>query len=125
MLKFRKGFTILELLIVVLIIGILAAVGIPQLAESLEKSKTADAKSGLYQIYRAEEEYAANRYGVYTNSVDDLFDVALTERYWIFTIDTPTSVSFTAIATRTGGAYSGQTISIDNNANISGNWEFL
>lgn len=125
MLKFRKGFTLIELLIVIMIVGILAAIGIPQLAKSLEKAKGGDARIGLNQIYRAEVDYAGYRAGVYTNSIDDLIDVALTERYWTFTIDTPTSTSFTAIATRTSGSHSGQTITLDHLGNLSGNWEFL
>ena len=125
MLKRRKGFTLIELLIVVMVIGILAAIGIPQLAVSLEKAKGGDAKVGLYQIYRAELDYGGNRAGVYTNSIDELIDVALTETYWNFTIDTPTPTFFTAIATRTSGSYSGQTITLDCLGNLSGNWEFL
>ena len=120
----KKGFTIIELLIVVLIIGILTAIGIPQLAKSLEKAKGGDAKIGLNQIYRAERVYEGNR-TFYTNSIGDLIDVVLTERYWAFSIDTPTSISFTAIATRSSGSCSGQTITLDDLGNLSGNWEFL
>jgi len=120
----RKAFTLTELLIVVLVIGILAAIGIPQLAASLEKARSADAKIGLNQIYRAEIVFEGDR-RFYTDSVGDLADVALTERYWSFRIDTPTSTSFTATATRTSGSRSGQTITLDNLGILSGNWEFL
>lgn len=120
----REGFTLIELLIVIIVIGILATISIPQLADSLERAKGGDAKIGLHQIYRAEQVYNENR-AFYTNSISDLTDVTLTERYWKFTIDTPTSTSFIAIATRTSGSRSGQTITLDNLGNLSGNWEFL
>jgi len=121
----RKGFTLIEVLIVVLIIGILAAIGMPQYADLIERSKGADAKLGLKQIYTAELEYSASRSGVYTNSIDDFTDVTLGERYWSFSIDTPTAISFTAIATRSSGSRSGQTITMDQSGIISGNWDLL
>jgi len=121
----KKGFTLLELLIVVAIVGILAAIGIPQLAKSLEKAKGGDARTGLTFIYRAELDYAGIRAGVYTNSIDNLTDVTLTTRYWTFTIDTPTSTSFTAIATRNSGSHSGETITMNSSGVLSGTWEYL
>jgi type IV pilus assembly protein PilA len=122
----KKAFTLIELLIVILIIGVLAAIGVPQLAVSIEKARGAAAREGLAHIYRAEIEYSGNnRTGVYANSMDDLSDVALTEQYWQFSIETPTSTSFIATATRSGGAHNGQTITIDQTGILSGNWEYL
>lgn len=121
----KRAFTLIELVIVIMIIGVLAAIGIPQYAKSLEKARATDARVGISQIYRAELEYAANRAGIYTDSIEDLSDVALSERFWTFSIDTPTSTSFTAIATRTSGKCNGQTISMDQDGILSGNWEYL
>ena len=124
----KRGFTLIEVLIVVMIVGVLAAIGIPQFSASLEKAKGTDAKTGLAQIYRSEIEYAANRIGNYTNSLTELMNVSeitLMDRYWSFSITTPTSITFTATATRSSGSHNGETVTIDETGTIAGNWEFL
>jgi type IV pilus assembly protein PilE len=121
--KFLTGFTLLELLIVVLIIGILAAIGVPQFADSIEKAKGAEARAGLGHIQTAEKIYFAEK-EYYTTNLGDL-DINLSQRYWTFTITTPTSVSFVATCTRSGGTRSGQTIWMDEVGTLSGNWEFI
>ncbi len=119
----RKGFTLVEVLIVVIIIGILAAIGVPQFADSIEKAKGGEARAGLGHIQTAEKVYYAER-DVYTTDISNDLDVNLTERYWAFQI-TAGSTTYLATATRSGGPRNGQTISMDERGNITGNWEFL
>ena len=57
--KRSKGFTLIELMIVVAIIAILAAIAIPQYKKFQLKAKTAEAKTNLGAIRTAEEAYAA------------------------------------------------------------------
>ncbi|MFO8058317.1 MAG: prepilin-type N-terminal cleavage/methylation domain-containing protein [bacterium] len=49
--KNRKGFTLIELMIVVAIIGILAALAIPDFMKMLAKSKQSEAKTNLGSIF--------------------------------------------------------------------------
>ena len=53
----RAGFSLIELLIVVVIIGILAAIAIPQFANTKGKALVAKVKSDLRQLATAEEAY--------------------------------------------------------------------
>ncbi len=53
----KKGFTLIELMIVVAIIGILAAIAIPNFLKFQAKSKQSEAKTNLKAIFTAETSY--------------------------------------------------------------------
>ena len=57
--KDSKGFTLVELMIVVAIIGILAAIAIPNFRNYQMKSKTAEAKTNIGAIRTSQESYQA------------------------------------------------------------------
>ncbi|HEY5997186.1 MAG TPA: prepilin-type N-terminal cleavage/methylation domain-containing protein, partial [Candidatus Deferrimicrobiaceae bacterium] len=64
MLKSKKGFTLIELMIVVAIIGILAAIAIPNFLKFQAKSKTSEARTNLGAIFTGETAFfgEANRF---------------------------------------------------------------
>jgi prepilin-type N-terminal cleavage/methylation domain-containing protein len=61
----RKGFTLIEVVIASVVIGILAAVAVPRLLASKDKAYIAAMKADLHTVAIFEEQYAAENHGQY------------------------------------------------------------
>jgi len=55
--RFQAGFTLIELMVVVAIIGILAAVAIPAFMKNARKAKTAEATTNVKKLYDGARSY--------------------------------------------------------------------
>lgn len=55
--KNTKGFTLIELMIVVAILGILAAIAIPALSKYMRRAKTSEAKAQIAKMFDASSAY--------------------------------------------------------------------
>src|SRR5512134_1137543 len=56
----RRGFTLIELMIVVAIIALLATVALPSYLDHVRKTRRADAIARISQIQQAQERFRAN-----------------------------------------------------------------
>jgi type IV pilus assembly protein PilE len=111
--KKTTGFTLIELMLVLAIIGILATIAYPQYQESVKKSRRTDAKGALMGFAGAMERYftVANHYtGAAVGSADTgvprvyatQSPIDGTEKYYDLTIADATATTFTLYATPTG-----------------------
>lgn len=122
----KKGITLIELLIVIVIVGILAAIAVPVYTGYLERARRADAKTALEQVRASQEMWRAEK-GCYARDDVDCQGNALAgtaeaklqntmgapasdparvgDYSWLFT--TKTATAFTAQATPQTGRQAG------------------
>jgi type IV pilus assembly protein PilE len=95
-----RGFTLIELMIVVVILGILAAIAIPNYSEYVNRGRRADAKAALLQIAQWQERTRTQTNAYATTLPTNLTAVGTT--YTIALNETADANSYTLTATRAG-----------------------
>ncbi len=117
---YKQGFTLIELIVVVVIVGILATFAVPQYLGAVEKAHGAKAKNALALIMRAQKLYHADSDDsswpaaetiaageTALNSYIEMGSVA-NDALWIYSIDG----SGNATATRVNGTHVNATITL-------------
>jgi len=97
----KKGFTLIEILIVVIILGILATLAVPQFTRMISRARMAEAWAGLGAVRTAQSIYWMEK-TAYAGSISDL-DCDSSAGNFAFTV-TGGGASYTAIATGSGAA---------------------
>lgn len=101
-----RGFTLIELMIVVVIIAILAAIAIPKFNEVSKSSKEAEAMPILKQLYTLQERYK-QRYEVFATDISDLEGAVASfasAKYYQFEISDGDEAAYLACARPNGVA---------------------
>lgn len=93
--KYRAGFTLIELMITLVIMGILAAVALPAYQGQVRESRRSDAQTALMQMHLSQENYRMQNV-TYGNTAD----IAIpSSDYYSFTVSNVSETTFTLTAT--------------------------
>ena len=69
----KKGFTLIELIIVITLIGILVGLGLPQFKNATKRAREATLKENLFQMRKLINQYYVDK-GQYPQSLQTLVD---------------------------------------------------
>lgn len=69
----QKGFTLIELIIVITLIGILVGLGLPQFKNATKRAREATLKENLYQLRKLINQYLVDK-GKYPQSLQTLVE---------------------------------------------------
>ncbi|MCM8780686.1 MAG: prepilin-type N-terminal cleavage/methylation domain-containing protein [Candidatus Omnitrophica bacterium] len=119
----KKGFTLLELIVVIIIIGVLATLGFTQYTRVVEKGRTAEAKTILGQLRTAEVAYYQEN-GSYTTIANlpvEAPTACTTTHYFSYSCAAATGTC-TATRCTAGGKTPQSTLAYIIALDITGNW---
>lgn len=92
----NAGFTLIELMIVVAVIGILAAVAYPSYINSVIKGKRAEGRAALTELLQQQERYMTQRntYLAFTNAAGVTNPVSAGTTFKVFSGDSPAKAAY-------------------------------
>lgn len=91
----QKGFTFIELLIVITVIGILAAIAVPSYKDSVRQARRADGKVEIMRLAQVQAQYRVTNTGYNGAAIANI-------DYYSFAIGNLSNATFTITATATG-----------------------
>ena len=128
----RRGVTLVELMIVVLILGVLAGIALPTYSRTVERTYRQEAQDILYAVYQGERSYYLTN-NAYFGPLTDTSSMSEWRTIYMdnpnlgsipvtFTVGVPGAGTFSATATRVGGRCAGHTVTIDQGRTLGGTW---
>jgi type IV pilus assembly protein PilE len=106
----RRGFTLIELMLVVAVASVLALVAYPSFMDSVRKGRRADAVAALAQVQQSQERWRANHASYADNAklTPDLpdglgIDASTSSGLYALNIDAANASGYTASATAVAG----------------------
>lgn len=124
----REGFTLIELMVVILIVGILAAVSIPLMRGRIDSAKWSEGKAIMGTIATALRAHVAEKGSAYTASPslsqmgfssNDLDGTYFTASNFSWSLSDDDPIAFTITATAPSGITSPSEISMDENGEFT------
>jgi type IV pilus assembly protein PilA len=125
----KMAFTLIELLAVIIIVGVLVALAVPNYTKAVERTKAQQAISYLKIIAGGEQMYWDNNstYVECANSAEirSILGVDISEEAYTFVVGkgVTNNIIDSFIATATRKTDPSKTITIDQNGDIVENWE--